>query len=56
MKKFEYKIVSLEDNELVSKLNVMGNEGWEVVSILDKDSLNRHLWIRLLFKRELGPL
>lgn len=53
MKEFEYKIDTLEDKDLVAQLNAMGNKGWEVSSMLDKDSYDRNTWVRFLFKREL---
>lgn len=47
--KFEYKVIRINsyDRDLEKKLNELGQEGWELVSInKDEDVLNRQLVLK----------
>lgn len=61
MKKFEYKIFSVEKKGLLKQkkspdeeLNKLGQEGWECVSVYAPVSAGTSTEISYLFKREIG--
>lgn len=41
MKKFEYKqlFLNVNNNESIDHLNIFGNDGWELVSTIDVQSV-----------------
>lgn len=64
MQKFEYKTIKmtpkraifdqkLEDESLVEEMNVLGKEGWELVTSIDNKMGGTSKSIILIFKRPL---
>lgn len=62
MKKFEYRTIKMEpestfyrqdldDESLMEEMNVLGREGWELVTTLDNKVGGTSLSIVLIFKR-----
>lgn len=57
MKKFEYRSLTLNHNDLVAstKLNELGNDGWELVQVVHQYGLGNGLespWVLCILKRE----
>ena len=62
MKKFEYKVTFLEskisltsdhDQKVEDELNHLGEEGWELINVVDKsDILSLKRMFQFFFKRE----
>jgi len=64
MQKFEYKTIKmkpkssgfsqkLEDENLVEEMNVLGKDGWELVTSIDNKIGGSSISILLIFKRPL---
>ncbi|MFK8008069.1 MAG: DUF4177 domain-containing protein [Saprospiraceae bacterium] len=64
MQRFEYKTIKmnpkraafsqkLEDEKLVEEMNVLGKEGWELVTSIDNKGGGTTMSIVLIFKRPL---
>lgn len=65
MKKFEYKTITLsrtsnfwtgadlDITQLEELLNQMGNDGWELVTSIEKSLIETNDYFCLIFKREL---
>ncbi len=64
MQKFEYKTIKikpksagfsqkLEDENLVEEMNIIGQEGWELVTSIDNKIGGSSISIVLIFKRVL---
>ena len=65
MQKFEYKTIKmkpktsgfsqkLEDEKLVEEMNILGQDGWELVTLMDNKTGGTTQAIVLIFKRPLG--
>jgi len=44
----------LEDDALIEEMNILGNEGWELVSSIDHAVGGSTTSIVLIFKRQIG--